>query len=108
MKVRHHHLKRPLVIAAAILGAAVPATSAAGEPKNDVPFIAATSTRPVAGEQKNVGPFTASEPPLVQIVQGPGGFDWGDAGVGAAGAFGLMLLAGGVVIVSRQSTAGTA
>jgi hypothetical protein len=35
-------------------------------------------------------------------------FDWGDAGVGAAGAFGLMLLASGVVIVTRHSNRSTA
>jgi hypothetical protein len=39
--------------------------------------------------------------PRVTIVE-PSPFDWGDAGIGAAGAFGLMLLAGGVVIVSRH------
>ena len=61
MKVRHHHLKRSLVIAAAILGSAVPATSAAGEPKNDVPFIAATSTRPVAGEHVDARVFVGGE-----------------------------------------------
>jgi hypothetical protein len=36
--------------------------------------------------------------PSVTIVE-PGSFDWGDAGVGAAGAFGLVLLAGGAAIV---------
>jgi hypothetical protein len=43
------------------------------------------------------GGFSA---PSVTIVE-PSAFDWGDAGVGAAGAFGLMLLASGLVIVSR-------
>lgn len=28
--------------------------------------------------------------------------DWGDAGIGAAAAFGVMLLAGGVVLTSRH------
>jgi hypothetical protein len=37
----------------------------------------------------------------VTIVE-PGAFDWGDAGVGAAGAFGLTLLASGLLIVSRH------
>jgi hypothetical protein len=36
--------------------------------------------------------------PRVTIVE-PSAFDWGDAGVGAAGAFGLVLLAGGVVLL---------
>jgi hypothetical protein len=41
----------------------------------------------------------------VTIVE-PSGFDWGDAGVGAAGAVGLMLLGAGVVLVRRHSPAG--
>jgi hypothetical protein len=44
----------------------------------------------------------AAVAPSVTIVQ-PSAFQWGDAGVGAAGAFGLMLLTSGVVIVSRRS-----
>lgn len=40
--------------------------------------------------------------PTVTIVE-PSAFDWGDAGVGAAGAFGLTLLAGGVAVMSLDS-----
>jgi hypothetical protein len=40
--------------------------------------------------------------PTVTIVE-PGPFDWGDAGVGAAGAFGLALLASGITLVSRHN-----
>jgi hypothetical protein len=40
--------------------------------------------------------------PNVTIVE-PSAFDWGDAGVGAAGAFGLTLLVGGVVLMSLRS-----
>jgi hypothetical protein len=36
--------------------------------------------------------------PSVTIVE-PSEFDWADAGVGAAGAFGLVLLASGVVLI---------
>jgi hypothetical protein len=41
--------------------------------------------------------------PSVTIVE-PGAFDWGDAGVGAAGALGLVLVAGGVAVVVRGPT----
>jgi hypothetical protein len=38
------------------------------------------------------------------VLAGPrGAFDWGDAGVGAAGAFGLALLASGITVVSRHN-----
>ena len=34
-------------------------------------------------------------------------FDWGDAGIGAAGALGLsMLAAGGIVVITRRRTHG--
>jgi hypothetical protein len=39
----------------------------------------------------------------VTIVE-PGAFDWGDAGVGAVGALGLVLVAGGVAVVVRGRT----
>jgi hypothetical protein len=55
---------------------------------------------------------TPSPQPAVQIVRvsAPGGFDWGDAGIGAAGALGLSMLAmgGGLVIAGkRRQTPGT-
>jgi hypothetical protein len=36
----------------------------------------------------------------VTIVE-PSAFDWGDAGVGAAGAFGLIALASGIAVLVR-------
>jgi hypothetical protein len=52
---------------------------------------------------------TPSSRPAVEIVRvsAPGGFDWGDAGIGAAGALGLSMLAvggRGVITARRQST----
>ena len=34
--------------------------------------------------------------PTPLAANGPGGFDWGDAGIGAAGMLGIVLLVGGV------------
>ena len=34
------------------------------------------------------------------------GFDWSDAGIGAGGAFGLMLLGGGALLAARHSRRG--
>jgi hypothetical protein len=49
---------------------------------------------------------TPSPQPAVQVVRvaGPGGFDWGDASIGAASGFGLSMLAmgGGLVIAQRR------
>jgi hypothetical protein len=89
----HHKLKPTLALALA-LGAIAPAAASARQELNPPP----TTTTP-------------SQPP-VQIVRvsAPGGFDWGDAGIGAAGALGLSTLAigSGLVIAGRRhQTPGT-
>ena len=38
--------------------------------------------------------------PTTTIVAGPGGFDWGDAAIGALGGMGLALLLGGLVFLA--------
>jgi hypothetical protein len=57
---------------------------------------------PAAGPAKQNGDVSVERGTTVTIVE-PSRFDWGDAGVGAAGAFGLVLLAGGVAIVLRPN-----
>jgi hypothetical protein len=116
---------------------AIPVT-AAGEPKNDVPFTTAGTTGPTTGEAKHEAPFVAvtggrnstrlsqpstveriiaqeqgrrgdprifdsSRPAPVQIVQVPGGFDWGDAGIGGAATLALVLLLAGGAALGRES-----
>lgn len=80
MELHRHHPARYIVLAAAVVGLAAPA--ARGEDR----------ARDVSGRHGTT----------VTIVE-PSSFDWGDAGVGAAGAFGLILLAGGVVMVLRPN-----
>ena len=48
------------------------------------------------------GPGAAPQDFPAQIVIGPGGFDWTDAGVGAGFALGLVLLASGMALVARR------
>jgi hypothetical protein len=56
-------------------------------------------------------PSTAPQPrPSTQIVRvdAPGGFDWGDAGIGAAAGLGLSMLAiGGGLLISGGRRART-
>jgi hypothetical protein len=49
---------------------------------------------------RNALPQDIGEP--IQVVSTSDGFDWGDASIGAAGAFGLVLLAGGASVVARR------
>lgn len=48
------------------------------------------------------GPGTAVDSRPIVVVDRPNGFDWVDAGVGAAAALGLVLLASGVSLVARR------
>jgi hypothetical protein len=52
-----------------------------------------------------VRPAATSSPPqtVVRIQTPPGGFDWGDAGIGAAGGLALAMLGvGGGLVVSQR------
>jgi hypothetical protein len=66
-------------------------------------FLAAVVTSlvaPAAGPAEQNGDVSGKRGTTVTIVE-PSRFDWGDAGVGAAGAFGLTALVGGAVIALR-------
>jgi hypothetical protein len=97
-----------------------PATGpATGESKNEAPFVAeagaGNSTRlsqasPVEriiaqerGRHGDARIFGSSEPASVQIVQAPGGFDWGDAAVGGAATLALVLLLAGAAVLHLDS-----
>lgn len=122
MKIRCHYLIQAIVVAVAIVAVAVPM---AGAGQLAAPQAAQVDSRRSAQSAiellqlqerarrvalcegleaciRQLRPAAAA--PTVTIVE-PSPFDWGDAGVGAAGAFGLMLLAFGVTIVSRDGRA---
>jgi hypothetical protein len=48
------------------------------------------------------GPGSAPQATPARIVVSPPGFVWIDAGIGAAMAFGLILLGGGMLLVARR------
>ena len=87
MALNHRKIKTTLTLALA-LGAFVPAAASARLELNPRPAR------------------TTPSQPAVQIVRvsAPSGFDWGDAGIGAAGALGLSTLAIGsaLVIAARR------
>jgi hypothetical protein len=89
MGLNHHQIKTTLAVAVA-LGAIAPAQA-------------------TARFELNPRPTTTSPQPAVQIVRvsTPGGFDWGDASIGAAGALGLSMAAigSGLVIAARRTRA---
>ena len=88
MGLKHHQIKTTLALAV-VLGAIAPAPASARFELNPRPARSTPSQ------------------PAVQIVRvsAPGGFDWGDASIGAAGGLGLSMVAigGGLVIAARRS-----
>lgn len=71
--------------------------------------LALGATVPMAASAKPIGPdpapFTAQTTPIVHITTPPAsGFDWGDAGIGAAGGLAITMLGvGGALLVSQRS-----
>jgi hypothetical protein len=54
------HIPWAIAAVLAVAALALPATSAAGEPKNSVPFEAAKSTASLSGEPKSVAPLVSA------------------------------------------------
>jgi hypothetical protein len=53
--------------------------------------------------QRGLGAPIGSDTVVVNATSGNGGFDWADAGIGAAGGLGLSMLAvGGVLVAQRR------
>jgi hypothetical protein len=87
-----------------------------GEPKNEWPFTrpvadrttaqvnrsAATEPAVINGEPKNEPPFTQPVATRTIVIRS-GGFDWGDAGVGAAGAIGVVSIVLGAAVVTSSN-----
>jgi hypothetical protein len=91
-------------------GAPKPAPAAAysRQDKSMIPATTPASTPTTSGPRSEVvsgggyGSVTAA-PTVVRVVDGNSGFDWGDAGIGAAGGVALALLGlGGALTVSQR------
>jgi hypothetical protein len=103
-------------LAAICAAVTAPVALGAGEPKNEWPFTrlverqTASATSPasvapaVAGEPKNDVPFVRDASRAPVLVRTGDGFDWGDAGIGAAVVFGLGCAGVGALAV-RAGTA---
>lgn len=112
---RRTWLLRRLILGFAVAAMIVPAAQArpdangAGSEPAYVPFQTdfPAAVQPVAGASYNQFAYTRALPQdygvrTVQVAQRPGGFDWGDAGIGAGSALVLVLLAGGATLVTRR------
>ena len=93
----------------------VPGGIVAGERKTDlpqaryVPFVSDfPRTAPAPGEDASPAGYRRALPQdygvvPVEVVRTPSTFDWGDALIGAGGAFALLLLAGGAALATHHT-----
>ena len=92
MTTHHHAIKATLGLMLAV-GAIAPAAASARFDQNPV-FVPPPASQPTAVQ------------PAVQVIRvsAGGSFNWGDAGIGAAGGLGLSILAvgGGLVFTQRR------
>jgi len=74
--------------------------------------LALGTTVPGAASAKPIGPdpapFTTHTTPIVHITVPASGFDWGDAGIGAAGGLALSILGVGAALTVSQRRNGHA
>jgi hypothetical protein len=101
--LHHQHIRTTAAIALALAAIAAPAASAHGghaglvvrpAPRNWV-------VRPNPDEQ-NPAPAPTT---IVRVITPTGGFDWGDAGIGAAAGVALSMIGlGGALAVSQRRT----
>jgi hypothetical protein len=90
MRPLNHPIKTTLALTLALVAAAPAAASA--RPAQDLRALAKTSS--LAGTTSSTRTVTASA---------PHGFDWRDAGIGAAGGLGLSMVAvGGTFVVTGR------
>jgi len=84
--LHNEHLKKAGALTL-VVGALLPATAAA---------------KPVGPDAAGAS-FTIPQTPVVRITTPASGFDWGDAGIGAAGGLALAMLGvGGVLVISDR------
>jgi hypothetical protein len=103
------HPTRATVTAALAITLALPGAASADGPRQDLRNPdQRVSAQPPASHQDlrnpdNRTPVPVAVAPKVRIVEVPaGGFDWGDAGIGAAGGLALISLTGGIALLTTQ------
>jgi hypothetical protein len=90
-------MKKPA--AALLVAAAISAPAASAHPLDPIRPAVAHDTGTGVGDSR----IDSSGPPPVQTVASSDGFDWGDAGIGAAAMFTLLGVGTGALLVSRRS-----
>ena len=115
-----HRIGTTAVLILSLAAASAPTASAASYSRQDKSIVPASNPTPAAvysRQDKSIvratSPSTtaantakvSAAPPVVRIQAPTSGFDWGDAGIGAAGGFALSMIGiGGALAVSQHRT----
>jgi len=123
-----HRIGTTAVLILSLAAAGAPAASAASYSRQDKSIVPAADATPAAGYSRQAGavysrqdksivpaasPSTtagstakvSAAPPVVRIQVPASGFDWADAGIGAAGGFALSMIGlGAALAVSQHRT----
>jgi hypothetical protein len=95
-----HRITSSLAVTALTLAAGAPTALASSAKQRYGP-----AARPNQEKQINLGGSVSAPPTIVRISSTGGGFDWSDAGIGAAGGFALSMIGiGGALVVSQRRT----
>ena len=103
------HPNRATAAAALAITLALPAAATAAGPSQDLrnPDQRLGDKPPPSHQDlRNAdsrAPVSVNSAPTVRMVEAPtGGFDWGDAGIGAAGGLAIITLTGGIALATTQ------
>jgi hypothetical protein len=115
-----HRISTTAALILSLAGAGAPAASAASYSRQDKSIVPAANPTPAAvysRQDKSIvratSPSTttantakvSAAAPVVRIQAPTSGFDWGDAGIGAAGGFALSMIGlGAALAVSQHRT----
>ena len=119
-----HRIGTTAALILSLTAAGAPAASAAAYSRQDksiVPATNPTSATVYSRQDKSTVPASSpstpaastakvtAAPPVVRVQAPANGFDWGDAGIGAAGGVALALIGlGGALAVSQHRNRNTA
>jgi hypothetical protein len=104
--------KRLGVVAAVVVSLAVPATaSAQGQdlrnPDRQFPAAPERTQDLRNADRRTPATVEAVEAPSIMAIEVPGdGFDWGDAGIGAAGGIAVLVMLAGLTMAAVQHRRG--
>jgi hypothetical protein len=102
-----HRISTGVLLALALATTAAPASAGTFDLNANGSYVPSGS--PSMRNQAITPSYSMNTPPVVRITAGNSGFDWGDAGIGAAGGLALSMVGlGGALAVSQHRNRRTA